>query len=272
MGNALSAHRERRAGGARGPRTSKFATHKKNDVTVHDFVMATWPEDATHPLAQRFRRTLRMKLGEAELLARQFANNHTRRYFEWGSGGSSEVAAWRALRVGLEAHSVDSSAAWAAQLTADSEIIRRARDSGRLTLHIANIGQTVAWGMPANWPARSLALRRKQSSAYVDAPIDAAGGVFDLVLVDGRFRAACALKALQHATNRTRVAIHDFPGFSGSASSRPSYKIVLDWYDRVAMSDTLILLRPKPSSLVAAKSSARSYHQALSFHMLNTEH
>ena len=77
MGDAVSAHRERRtlngtlakrhgenaaltrqparrAGGA------SFATHGPNDMTVHDFVMATWPEDATHPLAQRFRRTLRI--------------------------------------------------------------------------------------------------------------------------------------------------------------------------------------------------------------------
>ena len=125
-----------------------------------------------------------------------------------------------------------------------------------------------------------MAVRRNQSASYIDGPMEASGGTFDLVLVDGRFRAACALKVLQHATARTRVVMHDFTTHRASGDS---YRAVLEWYQLVARNGSLVVLRPRPSSVAAAQSCygrdchspleqlAGQYRAALATHMLNFE-
>ena len=62
---------------------------------------------------------------------------------------------------------------------------------------------------------------------------------FDVVLVDGRFRTACALQAWFVSANSTVVIIHDW-------TDRRQYYIVLDYFDVVEQVDSMIVLRADP--------------------------
>ena len=64
--------------------------------------------------------------------------------------------------------------------------------------------------------------------------------VADVVLVDGRFRVAVALKALWHIDAASVVLIHDWP------PRRAAYSRVLAYYDVVDAVDDLVVLARKP--------------------------
>ena len=60
---------------------------------------------------------------------------------------------------------------------------------------------------------------------------------FDVVLVDGRWRVACALFALDYIREDTVVFMHDF--------QRSIYHVVLQWYDEIKRVDSLVALKMK---------------------------
>ncbi|KNC77083.1 hypothetical protein SARC_10449, partial [Sphaeroforma arctica JP610] len=70
---------------------------------------------------------------------------------------------------------------------------------------------------------------------------------YDVILVDGRFRVACALKALAYVRPKTGVlAIHDY--------QRPWYHVVEKYYDKieeVVGHETFAVFKPKPDLLEA---------------------
>ncbi len=79
--------------------------------------------------------------------------------------------------------------------------------------------------------------RTYKSRGYIEA-IDTFNTTrFDVVLVDGRYRVACALRALKYTDQESVVIIHDF--------HRRVYHVVLDYYEVVERADTLIVLRKK---------------------------
>jgi hypothetical protein len=129
-------------------------------------------------------------------------------YLEWGSGGSTVVAAWRSLSTPLTVHSIDSSQAWFDHLKASHPVLGRAQAAGALMLTRADVGKTAGWGHPVQWQQRSASLQLQQSSAYVEA-VTASSCCFDLILVDGRFRIACMLHALRLSHSNTTILIHD---------------------------------------------------------------
>ena len=80
---------------------------------------------------------------------------------------------------------------------------------------------------------------------YVDAVADrvspALGATVNIGLVDGRFRVACALKLLDHVDPARHVVfVHDF------LKHRAYYRPLLDYYDVLEWSDSLVALRRKP--------------------------
>lgn len=106
-------------------------------------------------------------------------------YLEYGSGGST---VW-ASKAGKKVVTVESDAHYL-------KAVRRKASSNARLIH-GDIGLTKLWGAPVftkRTPARIAKWR-----AYVEAPWDECqrlGEVPDLVLVDGRFRAASVLKSL----------------------------------------------------------------------------
>ena len=70
--------------------------------------------------------------------------------------------------------------------------------------------------------------------------IDVPEHSLDVVLVDGRARAPCALTAIPYLSQHATLIIHDF-------TWRPYYHVVLKYFDLIKTVKTLVLLKPKPS-------------------------
>lgn len=119
---------------------------------------------------------------------------------EFGAGTSTFFALACGVRRMV---SVESDPGWIARLRED----RRCADaeaSGRLTLFHADIGPVRDRGYPVD--------RRRMDlwAAYADAPWPFCEEEVDVVLVDGRFRVACALTAALRCGPRTAILIHDY--------------------------------------------------------------
>lgn len=113
-------------------------------------------------------------------------------YLEFGAGSSTLAA----IRLGVDVVSVESDRAFL------GAIERRIRDSGiresaqSLELIHADIGRTGPWGKPV-FPSIS---RPRSWARYPTAPWTRLGQNYraDMILVDGRFRVACALAVILH--------------------------------------------------------------------------
>lgn len=118
------------------------------------------------------------------------------RYVEFGSGGTT-VAADKA---GVETVSVESDRFYARAVAK--------RLSGRHVRQVVvNCGLTREWGFPLFPDVRKA--RKYVTAPYGDGPFP------DLVLVDGRWRVACALECAEQARNRglsTILMIDDYAG------------------------------------------------------------
>jgi hypothetical protein len=176
-----------------------------------------------------------MSAPERERLAAELAR--TRRYFEFGMGGSSLMAVRAGVR---EMVSVDSDPQWVEAVRQHREIAPRAADGSVSLLH-ADIGPVTDWGRPAD---RS-GLRKW--SAYLSAgwaEWARRDAMPDLVFVDGRFRVACCLSvavacARLPADAYPRLLMHDVD------DRRAYYRDALELFEQVETVDTLLVLRPR---------------------------
>jgi protein O-GlcNAc transferase len=152
----------------------------------------------------------------------------SQRYLEFGSGGSTSLAA----RIKVpRLFSVESDRLWAAAVEA-SPLIRPRIDDGTYTIRWIDIGETKTWGFPA---VEAEAIKWPRYSTSIWNELDF---VPDLVLVDGRFRVSCALQSFAHCANDTLVAVHDF--------EREDYHLVLRYAEVVDRVERLIVLRRRP--------------------------
>ena len=145
-------------------------------------------------------------------------------YLEFGTGGSTI----RALKKsGAKIYSVDSSADWITSVR-KYWVIRRA-EKKRLSLFHVDIGPVKEWGTPVGndskelFPHYSSGVFRLVEKEYID-----------IVLIDGRFRVACALKTILECSvnNPPRILIHDF-------WNREEYHILLKYLEEADRADTL---------------------------------
>jgi hypothetical protein len=114
---------------------------------------------------------------------------HSKLYLEFGAGGSTLLAD----RLGKQTISVENDTVFAAAVK------KRLSGDKHVKQITVRIGLTGPWGVPVL--ARPNTARIKKWLRYIEAPY-ASGvllGVPDLVLVDGRFRRACALMSTLHA-------------------------------------------------------------------------
>ena len=125
-------------------------------------------------------------------------------YLEFGAGGST-------LRVLQKSkatvHSVESSDEWISHLRRYFMI--RRHEGKRLTFHLVDIGPTLRWGYPADiskdasFPDYSATVFNNFSARQID-----------VILIDGRFRVACALSSIIHALLskqlESTIMIHDY--------------------------------------------------------------
>lgn len=115
------------------------------------------------------------------------------RYLEFGTGGSTFTAA----KIGVEFIAIDSDRDFLDAVRTKIADGGFANPTTQTYLH-ADIGKTGARGRPLHWKKASperLDLFRRYSD--LPTPCFKGGTAPDLVLVDGRFRVACALKTLR---------------------------------------------------------------------------
>jgi hypothetical protein len=132
-----------------------------------------------------------------------------KQYLEFGAGGSTVMAA----EMGIPTLSVEGDPFYA-------RTVRRAIGSkGQVTFMTPWQGLTTGWSRPL-FPSRAKARR------YVSAPFKKLAGQFpDLVLVDGRYRIACALETARQAHLQNAVAnllVDDY-------EKRRQYRVLEAW-------------------------------------------
>ena len=144
----------------------------------------------------------------------------SRRYLEYGSGGSTYLAA----KLGVSFITVDSDPYFLKSVRKKIQRDGLARDSIQ-TFQYADIGLTEHYGRPfREW--RASARRLSKFRRYSDPPPRCYEGATlpDLVLVDGRFRVACALKALKMLRSERdwMIVVDDYVG-------RPEYGTIAEF-------------------------------------------
>jgi hypothetical protein len=158
--------------------------------------------------------------GEKRLFAKYLdsANN----YFEFGSGGST---VWAAARPNIQTIT---------SIESDSKYCKIVQDAApRANVQWVYIGHVKDCGNPSD---RSQIERwHNYYDSYADRQVEP-----DLVLIDGRFRVACALTVFFHSNTNEKqiVMIHDF-------RVRPYYHSILAFFDIIEECENLVVLKAR---------------------------
>jgi hypothetical protein len=182
---------------------------------------ADFPSDAQQTLTDGDDVTPRMSDDECRLF--KSVLTCSRRYLEFGCGGSTYLAA---SIVKESIMSVDTSTEWI-------DKVRQACESETAfkqpTLVHVDIGRTIDWGQPSDpstrerWPDYHRAIWAQSESS--DA---------DLYMVDGRFRVACFMQILLHSRTDALMMIHDF-------NFRREYHVIKEVAREIVAADSLSL-------------------------------
>lgn len=175
----------------------------------------------------------------------------TRRYLEFGSGASSVLA----VKQGVAFTSVETDPHYLKAVRAKIDAAGVGDASSQLFIH-ADIGLTEHWGAPlfkSPTPARLARWR-----AYPEAPWREGAEKPDFVLVDARFRVACALTSIKHlGEGDWELWLDDYQG-------REHYRIVERFAALEKMSGVTAIFRARadidPAALDAAiEEACRDY-------------
>jgi hypothetical protein len=165
------------------------------------------------------------------------------RYFEFGCGGSTYQAC---LRPNIEQiYSVESDRTWHTKL--QSSLPKR----GGVQLFLVDLKTN-----GANWGYPGATCTKEEKISYSDSILairPEESQRLDLVLIDGRFRVACALKTFNSISDSCILLFDDF-------LNRPQYHVVLAYYEVVEQtSDKVMAVLRKKSG--AAPPSATLIQQ-----------
>lgn len=163
----------------------------------------------------------KLTMPEAESAAVLAAYQSAEVILEYGTGGSTVLAA---DLPGRRVFSVESSADWLAMM---QDWFSAQPPKAQLVLHHANIGPTRKWGYPAStdrvdrWSLYPISVWDRPDFRHPD-----------VVLIDGRFRLACALTVLFRITRDVTVLIDDY-------LDRPAYNQIETLVGRPEMNGRL---------------------------------
>lgn len=167
---------------------------------------------------------MRPAMTEREIVLFNSLVSYSRRYVEFGAGGSTCHAA----STGKEwIISIDSSPDWLSKVASQC--------NGNVKLLHADIGKVGDWGVPID------ANRRNDWPSYHERPwLEPEAVEADFYLIDGRFRVACFVQSILRSVRPDAIfAIHDF-------SIRPPYHVVLPFVREIATSEQLSAFIRRP--------------------------
>ena len=161
-----------------------------------------------------------------------------KKYLEFGLGGST-IRALQKSR--CEVLTIESSSEWI-KVMEKILMLKYYKMSKRLSILNVDIGPVVEWGYPASNKYEHLF--HLYSTAFLKS-VDILS--MDLVLVDGRFRLACALKIISEcylSNNKIKILFHDFCDLK-EKRYKEKYKDLLKYVDIVDKVETLYLFSIK---------------------------
>ena len=139
-----------------------------------------------------------------------------KRFLEYGSGGSTYQASLRPNIISIT--SIESCPIWY------HEMLKHINE--KVSLHYIDINSKPnTWGHPGTTSKESLILYSEPK--YKNE---------DLILIDGRFRVACAMKLWNKINNNTIILFDDF-------LNREYYHIVLDYFDIIEKGKSMVVLK-----------------------------
>jgi hypothetical protein len=158
-----------------------------------------------------------MSSKEKEVFRRYLSNCSN--YFEFGSGGSTYRA------------SITPNIKTITTVESDKVFSEKIKKSlPKIDMIYIDIGPTREFGNPSN--RSKIHLWKNYPNAVKNCKENT-----DLVLVDGRFRVACALTVCLELPDST-VIVHDF-------NNRLQYHCILPYFDFIESIDTIVVLKPK---------------------------
>lgn len=176
---------------------------------------------------------LTLPRGEAEALRAAYEAAEV--ILEYGSGGSTMLAA---AMTGKTLFSVESDLTWHRHM---ADLFRAVPPAAQVILHHADIGPTRDWGYPedshhaARWPGYAVSVWDRPDFRHPD-----------VVLIDGRFRAACFLTTLFRISRPVTVLWDDY-------KVRESYHFVEDFCPLTGMVGRMAIFSARPTVIPAER-------------------
>ena len=197
--------------------------------------------------------------------------NNGCRYLEFGSGGSTELISWllingatSSMNISVaDAVSIESSSDFLADMRRGSRhVVSAATSRRRLRLLHGDVGPTGRLGYPSTPCARTVqngtgCIDRARRYVQAASQLANARGSFDVVLIDGRWRVACALEAIAAPLLSPRgvVLVHDFS--TRDSKGKEYRKGILKYFHLVRQVRSLAVLRPRRGLLLTSANATR---------------
>ena len=168
--------------------------------------------------------------------------------FEFGLGESTYIASF----VNVPRYAgVDSDAKW----VSDARDVVAKQNNTHFRFHFADIGMTKSWGTPTNLKLQKIKYNYQIQSLFSEIQ------PFDVYMVDGRYRVACACMSFLHAMKyganmeKVRVLTHD------NDKVRRGYDILQQIADLEIKNTKLWVYKLKPS--VMEDDIVNMYHKSM---------
>ena len=169
-----------------------------------------------------------MPKAETDLFIKHLNKTANASFYEFGSGGSTYLAC--SLKGISTIWSMESDTAFFNTMMKEP-VIQEAIHKGKLTYVLTDVNSHNNWGNPAK------GILKSQWSPYF-SHIDNLSQIPTILLIDGRFRVACALHAYNRINEHTCVLFDDF-------NDRPHYHSVLKYYNIIETAGRIVVLQKK---------------------------
>ena len=193
-------------------------------ISLKEKLSTFWNQQLTVPKSYPF------IMHEEEKLLLKKVLKESAKHLEFGLGGSTIFSL---LESKAEIISVDTNEKWIGFIKR-YKIIKN-NLSSRLKIFYVDIGPTKSWGFPLNENHKE---KFPGFSSQIFEMIDC--NEIDSVLIDGRFRIACALQTILncHHNQNLKILFHDY-------SIRDDYKIIEKYLEIINSERTLFVFRMK---------------------------